>query len=89
MNTEIRTVKTWASSTTANASAAFTGKVTVGLNTSFVLLPKVPMQRRLFDPRVGYFTDDFTLFQTISNVLSPNVLSRAGVSNQRTVPMLN
>ena len=89
MNTEIRTVKTWASSTTANASAAFTGKVTVGLNTSFVLLPKVPMQRRLFDPRVGYFTDDFTLFSDNQQRVEPKRLSRAGVSNQRTVPMLN
>lgn len=71
MNTEIRTVKTWASSTTANASAAFTGKVTVGLNTSFVLLPKVPMQRRLFDPRVGYFTDDFTLFSDNQQRVEP------------------
>ena len=71
LNTEIRTVKTWASSTTSNASAAFTGKVTVGLNTSFVLLPKVPMQRRLFDPRVGYFTDDFTLFSDNQQRVEP------------------
>lgn len=60
MNTEIRMVKTWMSSQSNNHAAASTGKVTLGLNVSFVLLPKVPMQRRLFDPRVGYFADSFT-----------------------------
>lgn len=39
-----------------------TGVVSVQLNTSFVLLPKVPMQRRTFDPRVGYFTCKFREF---------------------------
>lgn len=39
-----------------------TGVVSVQLNTSFVLLPKQPMQRRLFDLRVGYFTDSFQWF---------------------------
>ena len=62
LNTEVRTVKTWTSSSRTNHASALTGKVTLGLNISFVLLPKVPMQRRLFDPRVGYFTDDFNLF---------------------------
>ncbi len=62
LNTEIRTVKTWMSHTTANYSAAATGKVTLGLNVSFVLLPKEPMMPRLFDPRVGYFTDSYTYF---------------------------
>ncbi len=62
LNTEIRTVKTWMSHTTANYAAAATGKVTLGLNISFVLLPKVPMMPRLFDPRIGYFTDSYTYF---------------------------
>lgn len=39
-----------------------TGVVSIQLNTSFVLLPKVPMQRRTFDPRVGYFTNRFREF---------------------------
>ena len=39
-----------------------TGVVSVQLNTSFVLLPKEPMQRRTFDPRVGYFTCRFQEF---------------------------
>lgn len=71
LNTEIRTVKTWTSQSNSTYAGAFTGKVTIGLNISFVLLPKVPMQRRLFDPRVGYFTDDFNYYsddqQRVSN----------------------
>jgi hypothetical protein len=38
------------------------GAVTLVLNTSMVLLPEVPMQQRLFDPRVGYFADGYSKF---------------------------
>ena len=38
------------------------GVVTMVLNTSMVLLPEVPMQQRLFDPRVGYFADGYSRF---------------------------
>ncbi len=38
------------------------GAVTMVLNTSMVLLPEVPMQQRLFDPRVGYFADGYSEF---------------------------
>ncbi len=38
------------------------GVVTMVLNTSMVLLPEVPMQQRLFDPRVGYFADGYSKF---------------------------
>lgn len=64
LNTEVRTVKTYASATSGNATASGmrTGKVTLGLNISFVLLPKEPMQRRIFDPRVGFFTDGFNSY---------------------------
>ena len=58
-NTEVRMVKTWYSSGTATAAGARTGKVTIGFNISFILLPKTPMLARLFDPRVGYFSDRF------------------------------
>lgn len=40
----------------------YTGSVSVQLNTSFVLLPKEPMQSRKFDPRVGYFADSYAMF---------------------------
>lgn len=71
MNTEIRMVKTWMSSQSNNHAASSTGKVTLGLNVSFVLLPKVPMQRRLFDPRVGYFADSFTYFSDNQQRVEP------------------
>lgn len=60
-NTEVRTIRTWAAAQGGQGSPAaiLTGKVTLGLNLSFVLLPEVPMMPRLFDPRVGYFTDSY------------------------------
>lgn len=71
LNTEVRTVKTWMGSSSSNYSAYATGKSTVGLNVSFVLLPKEPMARRLFDPRVGYFTDEFTYFSDNQQRIEP------------------
>lgn len=53
INVEARTLKTYraAESPTDNT----TGAVTFELNTSMLLLPKVPMQARLNDDRVGFF----------------------------------
>lgn len=71
INTEIRTVKTFTATPSVGGSgnsssnlpaAQAAGAVTLELNTSLLLLPKVPMNRRLFDPRVGYFADDFTVY---------------------------
>ena len=63
MNTEVRLVKTFASTPSANLpTTRMTGKATFGLNVSFVLLPEKPMMRRYYDPRVGYFTDDYTSY---------------------------
>jgi len=45
--------------TPAGANA---GAVTVELNTSLLLMPKTPMTPRLFDRRVGYFTDRYVQF---------------------------
>ena len=59
INTEVRSVKTYSSTSPKTVAGRATGRVTVGLNVSFVLLPEKPMQRRLFDPRVGYFADQF------------------------------
>lgn len=76
INTEVRVVRTFNSTpsftppsatplpfpqTTLPAAYA-TGAVTFELNNSFVLLPKVPMQKRLFDPRVGFFADDYVVY---------------------------
>jgi hypothetical protein len=63
INTEIRTVRTYAGKETSRIIAgAYTGYVTFEMNTSFVLLPEKPMRRRVFDPRVGYFADSFEEF---------------------------
>lgn len=65
INTEIRTVKTYkakSSSASENRSlpaAAMAGAVTLEINNSFVLLPKEPMKKRYFDPRVGYFASSY------------------------------
>ena len=53
MNVEIRTIKTY---TQSNSRSTFT----MELNTSIVLLPEVPMQKRLADKRVGYFAERYT-----------------------------
>jgi len=68
INVEIKTVKTYGRSPSPPAQggggqgggAAASGNLTVELNSSLVLLPKVPMQPRYFDPRVGFFTVGYT-----------------------------
>ncbi len=75
INTEVRTVKTFTSTPTQpgaaptgrNApvslpAAEVTGAVTLELNNSFYLLPKTPMRKRIFDPRVGYFASENTVY---------------------------
>lgn len=70
INIEITAVKTY-SRLPAQASSSqggfggggnATGNLTVELNSSLVLLPKVPMQSRYYDDRVGYFTVGYTDF---------------------------
>jgi hypothetical protein len=53
VNVEIRTIKTY---TQSNSRSTFT----MELNTSVVLLPEIPMRKRLADKRVGYFTERYT-----------------------------
>ncbi len=73
INMEIRTVKTFSASApmpgspmggsaSAIPAAINAGAVTFELNTSVRLLPKVPMNTRLFDSRVGYFADNFVQY---------------------------
>lgn len=77
-NTEIHTVKTFnatpppfgpaspsppspfPSVTLPAANAA--GVVTMEINTSIIRLPDLPMKRRFFDPRVGFFADQVSEF---------------------------
>ena len=75
-NTEIRTVKTYNSTPPPPSfggpspfpqgrslpGAFAAGAVTMEVNTSMIQLPAVPMKRRFFDPRVGYFADQVTEF---------------------------
>jgi hypothetical protein len=53
LNLEIRTIKTYSETSSGE-------NFTVELNTSIVLLPKIPMRKRFADRRVGYFTERFT-----------------------------
>ena len=73
INMEVRTVKTFNASAPAPAgpmggssavipAAMNAGVITLELNTSIRLLPKVPMNTRLFDSRVGYFADNFVQY---------------------------
>lgn len=73
-NVEISTVKTYSlaaaaspfggggAPTAGGGAGGSTGSATVELNTSMVILPKVPMKARYADPRVGYFTVGYTDF---------------------------
>jgi len=72
-NIEVKTVKTFSASAGGAGptvgingpgipAAQIAGTVTLELNTSILLLPKVPMIRRLFDSRVGFFADNFTVY---------------------------
>lgn len=58
LNVEIRVVKTYLRAAATGAKTLPSGAATYGLSASLVLLPKVPMQPRYFDPRIGYFTND-------------------------------
>ncbi|HEY4290161.1 MAG TPA: zinc-dependent metalloprotease [Puia sp.] len=75
INTEIRTVKTFTASPAPAApnaggrggagslpAADITGAVSIELNNSFLLLPKTPMRKRLFDARVGFFASQYTIY---------------------------
>ena len=85
MNTEIthrQDVQQPAHSSSLIATRA-TGRATIGLNISFVLLPETPMLARYFDPRVGYFSDDSP---TSNSRWSRAASSRAGALSRKTRP---
>jgi hypothetical protein len=60
-NIEVRTVKTYIQKSETPGSTA-SDPLTYELNTSIVILPKVLMKPRYYDPRVGYFTASYTDF---------------------------
>lgn len=57
-NIESRTVKTYAAGRPPSNSN--TGAISLEINNSMILLPKEPMQRRIYDQRVGWFTSGTT-----------------------------
>lgn len=57
-NIEVRHVKTYISS--EPPSNASMGSITLMFSNSMILLPEVPMKRRMFDERVGWFTSGQT-----------------------------
>jgi len=71
-NTEVKTVKTFTSTPSGGGitnipqvtlpAADDAGAVTLELNNSFLLLPKVPMHKRPFDSRVGYFASSYSVY---------------------------
>ena len=75
INTEIRSVKTFTTTPPKiNTSptpkigvdlpaALDAGVITVEINTSMILLPKKPMRKREFDARVGFFANQFDIFE--------------------------
>lgn len=75
LNIEIKTVKTYSVSpppsgppspgapqTVTLPGGVASGFATLELNTSLIMLPEIPMKKRLFDPRVGYFATGYTVF---------------------------
>jgi hypothetical protein len=65
LNIEINAVKTYSRMSgpgSGPGGGTPGGNITVEMNSSMVLLPKIPMQPRYADPRVGYFTVGYTDF---------------------------
>ena len=83
INTEVVTTKTFSVKASSKLPAArLAGNVTLRMNTSFVLLPREPMRARTFDPRVGYFTEEFAEF----NDKQQDVKRRKVITRWRLVP---
>lgn len=76
INTEVRVTKTFNVNTTPTPPSPIpspqqtvalpggndAGAVTMEINTSMILLPKEPMRKRLFDSRVGFFANNYTVY---------------------------
>lgn len=67
VNLELQTVKTY---TKGDATATYE------LNTSFVLLPKIPMKPRYYDRRVGYFDRSYIDFDKPQGVEASSMITR-------------
>ncbi len=63
-NVEIRSVRTYSRGPVGGQPTISTIPVTYELNSSMVLLPKMPMKARFADARVGFFAQAYTDFDT-------------------------
>lgn len=81
LNIEISSTRTYSASPSPMI-ASTTGSATMGLNTSIVMLPEKPMKRRIWDERVGYFVNRFTLFSDKEQ----STEKEAFISRYRLVP---
>jgi len=89
INTELKNIKTYEAVSYSNQGSASyvpaaqnAGFLTFELNTSFVLLPVIPMRKRIFDPRVGYFGNQMTEYSEKNQQTS----SQAFVTRWRLEP---
>ena len=69
INTEIKVVRTYDvvsyskdGQRTPAPSGINSGFLTLELNTSMIILPKTPMKKRIFDPRVGFFENQLDVY---------------------------
>ncbi|MCU0393809.1 MAG: zinc-dependent metalloprotease [Thermoflexibacter sp.] len=87
INTEIRTVKTFGIQPPSifpspipqpaiyYPAGVDAGVVTLEMNTSMIALPKIPMRKRFFDPRVGYFANGYGTFEEESQKADEEVFA--------------
>jgi hypothetical protein len=67
INNEISYVKTYSAKPDSRVKIAKEiGSMSLGFNTSMVLLPKDPMKIREYDPRVGFFWNNYDSFEESS-----------------------
>lgn len=75
INAEVSTIRTYATSG-GNTLADKSGFITIGLNTSIVMLPEEPMRPRFADERVGYFQDKVTEYSDDDATREKAIVSR-------------
>ncbi len=87
INNEVRMVKTYTSvlpppsspnspsQVTVLPAGANTGFVTLEMNTSFIILPTIPARKRLFDKRIGFFANGYTVYGEESQRAEPEVFA--------------
>lgn len=76
INTEVKSIRTYSAAPTGQGglpAAALAGAVSLGMNTSFVLLPEHPMQKRFYDARVGFFASSYNKYSDDQQKLDKDV----------------